>query len=297
MAKKRLQKWLAFCLAVSMLMGTTAMAADTTGQVAVETRGGKKEAVNVVIKVEKNGKTTRKTETAENFETESGMIVDYTGSSEMNDDGTGTAQSEYTVEQGDYSAEGGSEITAEKQAPGKITVDVPLTSEEGKNQNTVMGDKAGTIVDIDGKPKTSENDGTYDYTQTVIKEQGSVSVETEKITVTETINGNGSKMEQVVSETTPDADNDLMRQAGSPLSKDLPDAAPADGYEYVFIGTGNSSQFWASYLYKTPGYEGEQPVYTDADGNSYYDHNRNDPNSGHKYYVEGLYVNGEQVVE
>ena len=116
MAKKRLQKWLAFCLALSMLMGTTAMAVDapeqTTGLVEVETRGGEKETVEVVIEIGQKGEFT---ETAENFKTENGAFVDYEGEGQKNADGTGSYESEYTVDKGKYSAEGGSLISSKRE--------------------------------------------------------------------------------------------------------------------------------------------------------------------------------------
>ena len=295
MAKRKMQKLLAFCLAVSMLMGTTAMAAEPTkGTVAVETRGGKKEAVNVVISVEKDGKTTKKTETAENFVTESGMIVDYKGSSEMNDDGTGTAQSEYTSEKGDYSAEGGSEITAEKKPLQNITVDVPMTSENGKNQNTVTGDKAGTILEVTGDEKAAERDGEYDYTQTVIKEQGSVSADTKEITITETIlpkEESKTDLDYTFGTETTGKEKDLFtwvfKGNRTELPKEGEEIDVAEGFDYKYIGSGNSSQIFPTFLFTTPETEGEEPVYVDANGKAYYKHSYGCLTSEDYYYRNG----------
>ena len=279
-----------------------------TGTVDVETKDGQTEEVEVTIKIEKvedeNGKNVKETITAEDFVTDSNITVDYNGSSDMTTDDngltTGEAESSYSAEDnlGSFGAEGGSELEIYEKAP-EVTVSVPTTSvddpetEADETTNTVSGPAEGTET-VEGDIRNGKYDGVYDYTTTTVVKEGSVTVETESITVVETIDQNGKDLERVTSEVTPDADNDLLRQAGSPLSGNLEglDVKPAEGYEYLYLGTGNSSQFWASFLYTTPADEKEQPVYVDENGQGYYTHYAG---YADKYNVEGLFLNGKQV--
>ena len=187
------------------------------------------------------------------------------------------------------------EASAEETAAD--TVDVPMTSvddpetEEIENQNTVLGDPVGTVTQEGDLPEYPGDD-EYNYTESTVTQQGSITATTEEITVTETVTSGSSNMEYIASEVTPDADNDLTIESGSVLVQGIGEVTPKDGYEYVYLGTGNLSQFFAAYLYTEPGSENEEPVYTDAEGNSYYNHGTTDRA---KYYVEGLFLNGEQV--
>ena len=279
-----------------------------TGTVDVETHAGLTEEVEVTIKIEKiegeNGENIKETITAEDYVTGNHMTVDYNGSSDMTTDADGTvtgeAESSYSAENllGSFGSEGGSELEIYEKAP-EVTVSVPTTSvddpktEADETTNTVTGPEEGTQT-AEGDIKGSKYDGVYDYTTTTVVKEGSVTVETESITVVETIDRNGKELERVTSEVTPDADNDLLREASSPLSADLEglDKKPAEGYEYIYLGTGNSSQFWAAFLYTSPADEKEQPVYVDENGQAYYTHYAK---YADKYNVEGLYLNGEQV--
>ena len=205
----------------------------------------------------------------------------------------------------------------EKETEG-LTVDVPLTdqddpkTEKDETTNTVKGPEVGTTT-VTGDQPTSPTDKTYDYTESTVVEQGSVTVKTEEIEVTAT--GDSSDMEKIVSETKPDGTNDIVKDTNgaapepdatvpqpSPVQDEPVDqtgdtageAAKLPSYEY--IGTGNVSQFWAAYLYKTPdpSYPDEPPVY-EKDGQAYY--LRRAHNVNNIYKVEGLYVDGEQVVD
>ena len=303
MAKKRLQKWLAFCLALSMLMGTTAMAVDApeqpTGLVEVETRGGEKETVEVVIEIGQKGEFT---ETAENFKTENGAFVDYEGKGQQNADGTGSYESEYTVDKGKYSAEGGSEIVSEKVSAGDITVKVPLSSEEGKNENTAYGDAAGTILDITDDKKETPWDGEYDYTQIVVKEQSSVSAETKDITITEIIlpkEESKTDLDYTFGTAAPDKEKDLFnwifRGSRTELPKEGDVIEGVEGYDYKYIGAGNSSQILPTFLFNTPdpSNPNEEPVYIDAEGNKYYKHSYGCLTDDEYYYRDGERVEVE----
>lgn len=250
-----------------------------SGQVGVETTGGNYETVDVTVKIEEtvnsDGSTNIQTSVeADNYQTESGMIVDYSESSNMRTDAegvtTGEAQSSYSVSDstGTYGAAGGSELTVTPQAP-DVTVDVPLTDEDDpdtdeiENQNIVTSDsEAGDVVDVTGDLKESEDDGVYDYTITVVDKPGSATVTTTDITVTETVDGKDTELDPVTSETPPDETNDLIKEnvsaapeeylPGSDTEDPQPPEEIVEGYEFQYVGTGNTSQLWPAVVFTEP---------------------------------------------
>ncbi|MBQ8586035.1 MAG: Cys-Gln thioester bond-forming surface protein [Butyricicoccus sp.] len=157
MAKKRLQKWLAFCLAVSMLMGTTAMAADSEtinnpdGTVTIkttQTKSSEKEDGNTLVVVEIEKKT--------DGTTNKGVKVDRdekrTESTVKNENGKKL----------DYHwVEEGTDIrdwaTPEDETDPSVTVDlIPgKQTEASASETTVSGDV-----------QQGEDDKEYDYTKT-----------------------------------------------------------------------------------------------------------------------------------
>ena len=334
---------LAMVMLVSVPMGV--LADEIEGVVGVETTAGNTEAVDVTITITETPASQEPAQqepesqepeaqepgaeepasqepvnvqtsvVAEDFVTESGMIVDYQGTSEKTTDAdgdiTGTEDISYTVENADgtYSAEGGSERDVEKVAP-ETTVDVPLT--EGSSE-TAVGDEAGTS-ETTGDEKASPEDGTYDYTTETVTEQGEVTVTTTEITTEvlpsdETTHGYETELDHVRSEATPDADNDLFIETASRVDVEAVEANPpaeaTDGYEYVYLGSENSSEYFAAYLFTAPQYENEKPVYT-IDGVDYYtgragmdkDTIENNYAGIHRgFKVDGLYIDGEKVSE
>ncbi len=269
---------LALLLSSSMTMNALASSVTTTTGVAdVETTAGKNEAVKVTITVEKtensNGSTT--VHTSSNAEpnqvTESGMKVDYSSESTMttNQSGvtTGNSNSSYTVVNGDgtYSAEGGSETTITTNPNVNQTVDVPLTSvddpktEEKENQNTVLGDNEVGTSNTTGDKKESETDGEYNYTTETVVGQGSVTITTEEVTFDEIVTPGSTNMEHVNSETTPNDTNDLTYADVAP-DQYLPGYSGkvegpdniVDGYEYVYVGSGNTSKLVPAIVFNTP---------------------------------------------
>lgn len=294
-------KAISLLLSLTIVIGTLSITAfadeqpqtSTTGTVELPTvpGGGGNETVDVTITITNNedGTSTTTTETPAGGDTTgSGLNVNYsdttlTGGS----DGSGALisdESSYTVDSADgtYHVEGGSTTTVGAR-PITTPVDVPLTDDptNDENTNTVTGNAIGTTTVIDG----DTNGGTYDCSSETVISQGSVTVSTTDITITETVNS-GNDLTHIFGETEPTADNDLC-SSGSLTSADV-----KDGYEYVYVGMGNCSQFFASYLFTTPANEGDEPVYTDENGQSYYYHGTR---TDSKYYVEGLYLNGELV--
>lgn len=300
---------LSLMMALVMCLSLPLSVLAEEGVVEVETTAGNPEPVNVTITIEETSRNdgsvqTGTTTVAENHTTDSGMTVDFQGQSDMTatPDGTttGSASTAYTVtgEDGTYHAEGGSETTISGQAP-TGTVEVPLTTEEGENQNTITGDPSGT-TETTGDVPTGENDGIYDYTTETVTREGSITVTTNDITLEENIGAPGTDLDHVHTETGVTSDNDLFTSGlyqGNPTCVDptnvtedqIPEAV--EGYDYNLISTGNSSQFYAGFLYKTPGYEGEQPAYVAQDGTPYYAR-RTDLGNNHK--LEGAFLNGQQ---
>ena len=302
MKNDMLRRFLSLILALAVCLSLPLAAfADT---VDVETTKGNTESVDVTIIIESSstpdGGTHVRTDTvADNAVTESGMIVNYQGSSDMTTDAdgytTGSAQTAYTVtnHNGTYGAAGGSNMEQSRVAP-EVSVDVPLS--EGET-NTVSGD--------------AEDQGN-----TTVVSQGSASVSTESI-LTESLtdgdlmHGYGSDLDYIRTEVSPDADNDLFKETASlaqlPGSEEeIPELT--EGYDYIYLGSENSSEYFAALLYTTPRYEGEEPLYT-INGVDYYSGrsgmSRTEieqfeaTNKGiHAGFVhDDIYVNGKRLTE
>ena len=242
----------------------------------VETSSGKTEKVEVEVTTEKteneDGSETVKTEVVvENFKTESGALVDFIGVGDMTTDEEGTTRGnvheEYLVVKGRpngdvYIAEGGYELTLEDKEIGEdVTVDVPLTDEEGQNENTEFGGpEAGEVIESTGDHPESETDGEYDYTDTTVTEQGSVTITTTEIEITEEIDIENTDMDHVVSDTTPTDSNDLvyvgqaneMYLPGYEGEIVLPEGSLKDDYAYTYVGSGNTSKFMPAIVFTTP---------------------------------------------
>ena len=204
-----------------------------------------------------------------------------------------------TNEDGELVAEAGSEkgkeTSTEVNTPnGKV--DIPLNKEDGKN--SIKGDEVGTSS-VTGDEKDGDDDQEYDYTTSTVVNQGSVTVSTNDVVISESIDTENTDMNYVYSQATPDADNDLFLypEKYAPIYPTGPDDMPevTDGHQYIFLGQENNSQFFAAFLYTTPGSEGEIPAYTAPDGTNYYTHKGAGGPLGGNYRVQGYYKDGELV--
>lgn len=267
-------------LAMCLSLVPTAFAAETAGgQVMIETEAGSTEQVDVTITIDAvqnpDGTTTTQTTTeATDFVTEKDLVVDYSGSSTTLTDQAGEViqnkeETEYTVSnpEGTQGAAGGSETTLEQVAP-EVEVDVPLMdtdnpdTEEIENQNTQTSDQtAGTVTEVTGDMKENEEDGEYDYTTSTVEKPGSTTVTTTDVTITETVDPEASDLDYVTSETPPDGTNDLIEEnlssapdqylPGSDAEPEVPEET-VDGYEYIYAGSGNTSQFRPALVFTDP---------------------------------------------
>ena len=269
--RKRGKKLLAMTLAVSMSMNMISFQAladeisdgsptVTEGTVDVETQKGKEEAVDVWISVSPNADGTIETKTVARDGvdvTEGGSLVKLEGTELTDPDGQVIeSKMEYDVQKGSYNAKGGSETTLEEKAP-EVTVDVPLTDKDDPNTANTENKNTATDEDEVGDSNTLENSESSKTTETVVG-QGSVTIETTDITITEKINSEDIEMEYVRSETNPDGDNDLVH-VGAAAEEFLPgyEGTPVipegvDGYECVYVGSGNTSKYFPAIVFKEP---------------------------------------------
>lgn len=302
----------------------------------VETGEGETESVEVDVTVTESenadgSTTTRITAGAEDYETGNGAVVDYEASAEITTDDdeilSGEAHSEYTVisEDGTYAAEGGSDMVVELEAP-EVTAEIPLTdgddptTEEKENETTVTdGTPEGTVLEVSGDLPEHEEDGEYDYTTVTVEEAGSVTVTTEGIAVTEQLAGESTDLDYVSSDTAPDATNDLVIENASAAREEylpgyegelvpIEDSQVGEEYDYIYVGSGNTSQLRPAVVFTTPlTYEEKVAMFGEEraqlpertvvgpDGVTYYLH-RVDP-LGNNHYVEGWHMDGEWGAE
>ena len=275
MKKRILSLILVFTMCVSLSVGAfaeeTSGSGTVIGAVEVETTAGNNETVNVTIEIgssdNADGTTTTVTESkAEDFVTDSGAVVDYSAKSETITDEEGntlpgsTSESEYTSTKNDgnyvYNAEGGSDSKVIETTP-EMTVDVP--TKEGQS-NTANGNEVGSTVTT-GDVRESEDDGIYDYTTETVIQSGSVTVDNTKVEVkVDAVESEyEDDLQHVRSETNPDGSNDLVHAGDAADSAYLPGyegetviPEGVDGYEYVIVGSGNTSKLVPAIVFDTP---------------------------------------------
>ena len=138
---------------------------------------------------------------------------------------------------------------------GGVSVDVPLT--EGDETSVTFGDEVGT-EHVTGDLPEGEDDTEYDYSKTTVEEQGKVTVSNTDVFVEETFQNEDTNMEHVSSDTTPNDTNDLV-YAGQAPDEYLPDyeGEPVppempEGYDYVHVGSGNTSKFVPAIVFDRP---------------------------------------------
>ena len=298
MKKNLWRKVLSALLALTLCLTLPLSVLAEEGFVDVETSAGNKEPVKVDINItpttQHDGSV--QTETAiqgQNQVTESGATVNYQGQSSMNThpDGTvtGTASSNYTVSNGVYGAEGGSETEIKEQAP-NASVDVPLSDKEGENQNTAYGDPAGTVTGE--KPVPGE--GNYDNTYTEVMEQGSITATTEKVEFTQ--DTSDMDLEYTHGTVKPDGNNNLIDYGSDLMTQEEIDAAAKEGYTHMYVGSDVFSQYASAFVRTStkPSYPGEPPVF-EKDGVKYYVHDQHYRFENGGFYGDGYYLDGEFI--
>lgn len=234
--------------------------------VSVETTAKNEELIGVSVSDGANG--VRKT--ADGYVTPSGMVVDYRYTSAAD----GSSAEHYTVRNnsGTYRAQGGAENNIAIKAP-SVTLDIPLADvdndqTEGDDTLQTAYDRPAGKLDPTGNLKNDKTPGIYDYTEYDILQQGYASVKTHSVSVGERVlSSNARGLSFVKSSTYATAENGMI-VGSSPVvipqtPQDVPSIAP--GYEYVYIGSDQLSNYWAAYLYNTPAanYPNETPVYSD----------------------------------
>lgn len=305
--KRKARALLLSALILSLLVNAAA-ADEIQDTVTVETRAGQYEqiTVNVTTQTTDNGNGIVTVETAsgtENQLTASGMTVSYESFSSLTGDRqgilSGKTDAEYTSENAldGYSAMGGVNARFSERVP-LTSAKVPQQSSGNTlNSETGYSAPAGT-TSTQGDTKTSSADGEYDYSMDTVIRQGSLTLTTVSDTRTDTVSSDVYDREYLHSDAYPTADNDLFYDTvcyAQPPANEEDYPPVGDGYKYVYIGTGNSSQYWAAHWYtsKNPDYPEEQPFYTDGNNVSYYLRQSHKVNA--RYNIEGFYLDGVMV--
>ena len=238
--------------------------------VEVESKAGLNENVETEVNAtEQDGKIVI-TRSAEDYVTDSGMIVDYESTQTANKDNTQTFEDHYTSQNDidTYEAEGGKESSNSFVAPG---VEVGLIIDENATEAAeVAGSKEGIIKET-GDKKESPEDGIYDYRRTSIVKQGRAKLLTTAMNITSAHStAHQEDMEYVYSEVRPVQNvtrssngNDLIYGVAEEEAPENPEIA--DGYNYLYYGSDQFSRFWSAYCYNTiqDSMPAEEPVYSD----------------------------------
>ncbi|MBQ2879828.1 MAG: hypothetical protein IJE27_03955 [Anaerotignum sp.] len=142
-----------------------------------------------------------------------------------------------------------------------VTVQIPDTdvddpaTEDVENQNSeTFGEVAGTET-VAGNPPADANDKEYDFTVETTVQQGQVTIETTEMLVKENVAAGDTDMDYISSEETPSATNDLLKEVPSAAPEDVSDLiadAEDDAYEYIYAGTGNTSQLRPAVVFTEP---------------------------------------------
>lgn len=214
--------------------------------------------------------TVRTTGEAVDYLTAGGNTVNYASSSIQHSDPsgltTGSASSSYTaVSKDGYWAEGGSEESTQKFAPG-IEITIPMSDPDNLPITSTLKSKHPAAPQLSGDVKESESDGTYDYTETQVLQQGKVSVTTQELDFVKRETA-GSDMHYVQNNADGSNENNLI--ASSPLPTAPDNLVFSAGYDFYSIGTSHFSQFSSAHIHSQPMSEGDLSVLT-HDGVSYY---------------------------
>lgn len=261
----------------------------TTDHVDVETSAGKHESVPVNYTTESeislartaSSITVRTTGEAVDYLTKARNTVNYASSSVQHTDPsgmtTGSSASSYTsVSKDGYWAEGGTEESTQKLAPGMEIV-IPTDQPEKLPITNTKESKHPSKPQLSGDVKTSDSDGTFDYTETQVLKQGKVSVTAQELDFIK-LETSDSDMHYVYSDIKPDKTNQLLFANKPVVVPENPSISSS--YEFLHIGSDVYSRFASAHIhtYKDPSQPNEKPVYTDKNGTAYYvlveDHNQ-----------------------
>lgn len=309
--KKLFAVLVAICICTSMI--PQALAAEIETETVVN--GGLTTTITTTTDTTVEGGKTTVTTTVEKNTTgeQDGVVV------ERNEFSSTTDTTEVTpagTTTGHSWVESGNEKTTETKPVVDVTVKIPGTNvddpntEENETVNKVV--TTGPVDEetvIDGEKPADENAGEYDYTSTTVQQQGNVTVTTTGVKIEETIldkvvdeNGNvieGTDLDYFVSQAKPvkgENANDLFIWVFRGNRTELPEAGEEieleDGFEYKYLGAGNTSHYLPAFMYDYPDPENpdEEPAYIDENGNKYYIHGRD---GGANNYFGDIYLNGE----
>lgn len=185
--------------------------------------------------------------------------------------------------------------TTKGEKPLNVTVKIPLTTEEDKNTIKITGDSVGKEI-IAGDRKEGDNDSEYNYSIYKVIKQGAVTITTTSIHFINNFRlGDEYVLEYVKSDAVPNGKNHLSNP-GSKKEVTLPDNTV--GYDYIFAGSGNISQYCPNYLFNDPNNDdpkdengNPKPAFT-YKGQGYYFNHGHIPNT---YLVYGGYFDGERI--
>lgn len=255
---------------------TGSSAASSMGLVDIETTAGVIEQIEAVFTHESEDHVTRTTGAATDVITPRGLTVNFASTAVSSQDSdntvTGSEDASYTSldAKTGYWAEGGWNRITEKRAP--LLEAVLVVPEEGDSAITIPGSLT-TAPQTTGDPKSSSSDGVYDYTQTRVLRQGSLTVQTHALDIIRN-DVSDAVMRYIRSDTKASAGNDMIENTSTvhlPQTKeDVPPISP--GYQYVYIGSDQLSEYWAAYVYTSAdasAYAGEAPFYADEDHQFY----------------------------
>ena len=150
-----------------------------------------------------------------------------------------------------------------------MEITIPMADSDNLPITSTLESKHPSAPQFSGDVKESESDGTYDYTETRVLQQGKVSVTTQELDFVKRENA-GSDMHYVYSDVRPSDTNQLLL-AAKPLVIPENPTIPSD-YDFLHIGSDVYSRFASAHVhtYKDPTQPNELPVYTDENGTSYY---------------------------
>jgi len=202
--------------------------------------------------------TTTTTTTDENGNTNLTVEIQETNTTGKDENGLDYSYKETVVGTTNYDENGnkvsyseavdGSEKSAEASFSGDVTVSV--STQTGEQNTVVSGDSAGTSSTVETE------DG---HITTTVETQQSVTVTTKDVNFNEVVDTENTEMEYVRSETNPDGTNDLVHAGDVAADAYLPGYTGeavipegVDGYEYVFVGSGNTSKFVPAIVFDTP---------------------------------------------
>lgn len=232
--------------------------------VQVETTPGRYEPVSVQRTVETIDGVVVEKQTAEDFLTGDGWRVDYTSVLDENfiENYIVRSRSRFCMAEG-----GSSGKTVTVDAAG-LEVSIPLTqtddpdTAEEENRSAAVGDSTVT-PGITGDQRTSDRDGTYDYTQILLESHPQMMIRTTAVSVSETAGGTTyTEMTGVNNDTDASQTNDMITGVKTVTAPATPEIA--EGYDLVFLGADKYSNFFSAFLYNSPAEDGIDSVYSDS---------------------------------